>query len=47
MSAPDYLLTISPGDVMGQAGHKAWKNTPAHAQTTCLLVRTLDISAIL
>jgi hypothetical protein len=32
---------------LGQAGHKAWKNTPAYAQTTCLLVRTPDISAIL
>ena len=44
---PDWLLTISPDDAMGQAEHKEWKNTPAHAQTTCLAVRTPDVSAIL
>ena len=44
---PDWLLTINPDDATGQAGHKEWKNTPAHAQTTCLPVRTPDISAIL
>jgi hypothetical protein len=41
------LLTISPDDATGQAGHKEWKNTPAHAQTTCLPVRTPDISTTL
>ena len=44
---PAWLLTISPDDATGQAGHKEWKNTPVHAQTTCLPVRTPDVSAIL
>jgi hypothetical protein len=47
VSRPDWLLTISPDDATGQAGHKEWKNTPVHAQTTCLPVRTPDVSAIL
>ena len=29
MHHPDWLLTISPDDATGQAGHKEWKNTPA------------------
>ena len=35
MTHPDWLLTISPDDATGQAGHKEWKNTPAHTQTIC------------
>jgi hypothetical protein len=29
----------------GQAGHKEWRNTPAHMQTNCLSVRTPDMIA--
>jgi hypothetical protein len=38
---------MMPDDATKQAGHKEWKNTPTHMQTTFLPDRTPDISAIL
>ena len=36
---------MMPDDATGQAGHKEWKNTPAHTQTNYLSVRTPDMIA--
>jgi hypothetical protein len=44
VSLPDWLQPIDRVVLTGKAEHMEWKNTPAHEQIICLLLRTQDVA---